>query len=111
MVLKFALISFLSLLLFSCGENESVSPRQEESEPLPQVVGKQIYLQHCAVCHGEDGKLGVSGAKDLSLSTLKDAEIVILLENGRNGMPPMKELIGTAENMAATVEHVKTLRK
>lgn len=111
MVLRLSIASLFTLLLFSCGGNESVAPMQDETEPLPRVVGQQIYLQHCAVCHGEDGKLGVSGAKDLSVSTLKDAEIVAIIENGRKGMPPMKELIGTVENMAATVEHVKSLRK
>src|SRR5688500_2960803 len=32
--------------------------------------GKSLYEAKCGLCHGNDGKLGVSGAKDLSQTTL-----------------------------------------
>ena len=39
--------------------------------------GKLIYKQYCIVCHGADGKLAVSGAKDLSISTVSKEERII----------------------------------
>ena len=32
--------------------------------------GKLVYKQYCVICHGADGKLAVSGATDLSTSTV-----------------------------------------
>jgi cytochrome c6 len=66
---------------------------------------------HCAQCHGEDGKLGSSGAKDLSISKLSDQKIRQLITNGKGAMPPMKALLETDTNIQLVLSHIKALRK
>jgi mono/diheme cytochrome c family protein len=51
------------------------------------VDGRAIYESACAVCHGDDGKLGMAGATDLSQTNLSQSEIVRVILNGKNAMP------------------------
>jgi mono/diheme cytochrome c family protein len=76
----------------------------------PEVVGENLFIMHCAVCHGEDGKLGASGAKDLSISNLSDAATLKIIKEGKNAMPPMKALLGNNKNISLVLEHIKKLR-
>ena len=78
---------------------------------LPEEKGASLFLMHCASCHGEDGKLGASGAKDLSVSKLTDKEIENIINNGKNAMPPMKVLLENKDNIELVIKHVKSLRK
>jgi mono/diheme cytochrome c family protein len=66
---------------------------------------------HCAQCHGEDGKLGSSGAKDLSVSKLSDDKILQIIKNGKGAMPSMKALLETDTNIQLVLSHVKALRR
>ncbi|WP_027003497.1 SirB2 family protein [Hugenholtzia roseola] len=72
--------------------------------------GKEIYASAgCVACHGDDGALGLSGAKSLQASTLTTAEIENIIRNGKNAMPAYKTL--TDAQVKALVEHVESLRK
>ena len=64
------------LLLVSC----SSSGDNVKSEPTetPEVAGENLFIMHCAACHGDDGKLGASGAKDLTASRLDDVRQCLL---------------------------------
>jgi mono/diheme cytochrome c family protein len=92
--------------IFSTGKNNQgvVLQDLQKSEMNGMVQG-------CANCHGEDGKLGASGAKDLTLSTLTDAEVLQRINEGKNGMPQMKSVLETKENVTAVAEYVKGMRK
>ena len=108
MVLK--LVAFLLVsILFAC------SSEPDKKNTIPQETPAQksanLFILYCASCHGEDGKLGSSGAKDLSKSTLSIAEINEILVNGKNAMPPMNELLETKENQDLVIKHVQSLRK
>lgn len=107
LVLTFVGISSC-LLVTSCNSG-SVSSSKAETDVPPS--GKELYLANCAVCHGEDGKLGASGAKDLTVSTLSDNEVLQRINEGKNGMPPMKSALETKENVSAVAEYVKGMRK
>lgn len=105
-------IYFFSILLFglaSCSNNQS----QNDVLPpeTPEEKGASLFIMHCASCHGEDGKLGASGAKDLTMSKLSDQEIEKILMNGKNAMPPMKVILENKENLNLVINHVKSLRK
>ncbi len=52
--------------------------------------GKTIYNQSCASCHGNDGKLGIAGASDLSQTSLQHHEIVTIILNGKGAMPKVQ---------------------
>ena len=49
--------------------------------------GKALYENTCASCHGSDGKLGLSGAKDLSATLLDAGAIKGIILHGKGMMP------------------------
>jgi len=109
MVLRIYFFAFLLFGLLSCSNNQS----QADALPpeTPEEKGASLFILHCASCHGEDGKLGASGAKDLSISKLNDKEIEKIIVNGKNAMPPMIVLLENKENIKFVIKHVKSLRK
>ena len=109
MVLRIYFFSIILIGLSSCSNNEAkvdILPPE-----TPQEKGASLFLIHCASCHGEDGKLGASGAKDLSVSKLSAKEIENIINNGKNAMPPMNVLLENKENIDLVIKHVKSLRK
>ncbi|MDO8999315.1 MAG: c-type cytochrome [Bacteroidota bacterium] len=49
--------------------------------------GKSLYLANCGLCHGDDGKLGMSGAKDITASNLDVSGIKEIIMHGKGAMP------------------------
>ncbi len=109
MVLKSCLFFALFLLLFSCQTTTENS--EELATQTPAEQGASLYTMHCAQCHGEDGKLGSSGAKDLSVSELSDDKILQIIKNGKGAMPSMKALLETDTNIQLVLRHIKALRR
>lgn len=109
-----ALIS-LMFLIYAYGISETKSPFMSDEKkkvdtanvPIAEV-GKKIYEEKCTLCHGSDGKLGLSGAKDLTQSTLTHDEKVALVMNGKNAMMSFKEQL-TPEQVEAVVLYVEAL--
>ncbi|MGB0034972.1 MAG: c-type cytochrome [Candidatus Acidiferrales bacterium] len=63
-----------------------------EGQPDAIAAGAKLYRQHCAECHGEDGR-GRGHAADLRSAKVRNAtpgELAWLLRNGNlaHGMPP-----------------------
>lgn len=73
-------------------------------------LGKAIYDANCKSCHGDDGKLGLSGAKDLSASTLTSEGLTAQITNGKNAMPAYGTVL-KGEEIKAVTEYVQTLKK
>lgn len=71
------------------------------------IDGKQIYEEKCAMCHGTDGKLGLSGAKDLTTTQLGHVDIVSLVANGKNAMPAFNTSLNN-EQIEAVTAYVET---
>ncbi len=107
-------ILFFGILfsITSCSENSSdkVNISTEEIiKPFTAADAKDLFLSKCTVCHGSDGKLGASQAKDLSTSKLSDEEILDRIKHGKNAMPPFEGLI-PEDQRKMLVSFVKTLR-
>lgn len=68
--------------------------------------GRSVFLAQCALCHGDDGKKGLGGAKNLHESRLDKNQIMELLMKGRNTMPSYKNVLKEQE-MLAVVAYVK----
>ena len=110
MVLKNSIIfSCLVSLTFACQE----SPQQQDhfTKQTPAEQGASLYSMHCAQCHGEDGKLGASGAKNLSTSRLSDQQMLHIIKKGKGAMPSMEALLETDTNLNLVVSHLKGLRR
>lgn len=111
MVLTRVLFLFSFVCLVSCGNAESKKSEGALPSESPAERGASLYTVNCASCHGEDGKLGASGAKDLSESRLSDAQIKRILKKGKNAMPPMADILENSENIDVVIAHIKSLRK
>ncbi len=72
--------------------------------------GKQLYTAACVNCHGTDGKLGVAGAKDLTLSTLSHADKVAIITNGKGSMTPFEGQLKEQE-IEAVAAYVDSMKK
>ena len=108
MVLRFTVFSFSALLLFAC---KPPAGDCEECEAEAKISGKSLFMDQCLSCHGADGKLGNSGAKDLSISKLTPNEIIEVLSEGKGAMPPALELLADPNQMDSVVQFVQSLRK
>ena len=109
MVLKSTFLFGSVLFIFSC--QSAAENKEELAKQTPAEQGASLYTMHCAQCHGEDGKLGSSGAKDLSKSSLADEQVLQIIKNGKGAMPSMKALLETEDNIHLVLSHVKALRR
>lgn len=71
------------------------------------ISGKEIFEEKCSLCHGNDGKLGMAGAKNLSVSMLDHAGIVEIITNGKNGMISYKSTL-SVEQIEAVSSYIET---
>lgn len=72
--------------------------------------GFTTFKTYCVTCHGKDGKLGLSGAANLSASTLSKQEAIEVISNGRKLMAPYKSILSPQE-IEAVADYILTLRK
>ena len=103
-------------LVYAYGISETKSPTFKivtgniKFESVPQAdLGKSIYESKCIICHGADGKLALSGAKDLTQSQLTLEQKTELIKNGKNAMMPYKDQL-TDEQVKAVAEYVTSMQ-
>ena len=69
-----------------------------------------IFGSRCAACHGKDGKGAPAGkalgVKDLTVTKLSEAELVTVISDGRNKMPPQKASLKPDE-IQALAKYIK----
>lgn len=98
------LFLFSTLVLFSCAESNPTTP---DGKP----DGKALYEQNCSICHGDDGKMGSAGAKDLSISTMSLEERMSIIKTGKGGMAPFGDDLLNEEQRKAVAEYIESFRK
>jgi mono/diheme cytochrome c family protein len=70
--------------------------------------GAQLFLKHCTVCHGEDGRGNGPAARDLKtrpadltdrreMARMTEGEIFWKIAHGRDPMPPFRRLMRDEE--------------
>ena len=69
------------------------------------INAQVLYTDNCALCHGADGKLGMTGAKDLSVTQMQKDSIQLVILNGKGAM---KGVPLSQEQAAAIAEYVLT---
>lgn len=99
---------YAALSAIACGSAEGQADRRAAAPSAPD--GMAIFKQYCVVCHGADGKMGLNGAKDLSLSTLTLDERINTISNGRKLMTPFNEVLSVDE-IKAVAKYTLTLKK
>lgn len=101
--------SVLAFAIFSCGDGTKASANGAGEQP-EKIDGAALYDSKCVICHGGDGKAGVMGASDLSVSKLDHAGAVNVVKNGRKGMRAFGGELSDAE-MEAVVTYAESLKK
>lgn len=87
------ILAALSLLMLtgSFGLAESYHKKKgiakDDGTGIVATTGESLYKKNCVLCHGNDGKLGASGAKDLSASAMDVAEMKQIILHGKGMMP------------------------
>jgi mono/diheme cytochrome c family protein len=99
----------LVLMLWLCSSCSENSDATWVREPGGRT-GQELYLLNCASCHGEQGDLGVSGAKNLRASVLNPVAIQTIVRNGKNAMPAFKGIITEQSSYDSLVTYVISLR-
>ena len=120
--LSFLFLSISLLLLIGCGgkDNASSSAASANTKTVEKSVEKTatptnkkgllVFRKYCLACHGADGKLAISGAKDLSISTLPLEERIEQVTNGKGLMTPYKDILSPSQ-IKSVCEYIEDLRK
>lgn len=85
------------ILLIALAACQSGSPDVSSSSTGAASAGAALYAKKCALCHGDDGKMAVGGAKDLTASTLSKDEVVQQIIHGKGSMPPYGDVLSAQE--------------
>lgn len=106
------LIFFISaLVIFSCNKSGDEKPKDKPVKPkLSASSGQDIYTKYCRLCHGSNGKAGISGSADLSISVLTPQEKINVITNGRKGMTAFKDQL-TPEQIKLVADYIETLHQ
>lgn len=105
-------LGFFALLVFvviACAQKENKTA-SSSSESKPVVDGSKIFKQNCALCHGQDGKLGANGSKDLTISELDLNERIAMVTKGKGVMMPFENIL-TLSEIKAVAEYSMALGK
>ena len=111
---KFSMFSFIALVVFSCSGGSDRNKSVNEGKPAeqieePAINGQRIFKVSCAICHGNDGKLGANGSKDLTKSILTLEERITMVTKGKNTMPPQEGIL-SPEEIKAVAAYSMTLK-
>ena len=96
---------FLLIAALAGACSQSGSGSQTSASP-----GETVYKKYCVLCHGLDGKLGLNGSKDLTISKLTLEERIIQVTKGKNTMTPFQGIL-SPEEIKAVAEYTMTLTK
>lgn len=102
------ILASVSLLLitasFGLAEVAAKKKMQADNSTIASNDGKALYFNNCSMCHGDDGKMGTMGAKDLSATAMNAAAIKEVILRGQNLMKPVPVSEEQAASIAAYVE-------
>lgn len=107
-------LAFMSMMLiiYAYGVSETKAPFMKKNKTEITAApgdGKAVYEAKCVNCHGSDGKLGLSGAKDLTASSLSHDEKKEIILNGKNAMMGFRDQL-TDEQVESVVTYISQLK-
>lgn len=82
----------------------------------PELSGQELFLRHCATCHGENGmgksfvaqQPGMPDVSDLTSSTATEDEQLRILTQGRGAMPAFGTRL-SAPQRHLLIRYIRTL--
>ena len=67
------------------------------AQAAPPAPGQLIFQKNCVRCHGQNGRLGLNGAHDLTKSNLNAFGRTYLVTNGLGKMPAFNKTLTPAQ--------------
>jgi cytochrome c6 len=109
---KLIILALVVAGIYACGSKDvhKNNSTASSSESKPKVDGAAIFKQHCELCHGADGKLGLNGSKDLTVSQLDLNERIAQISKGKGLMIAYENILSLSE-IKAVAEYTMTLAK
>lgn len=107
--IKNIIFTVLIIVTFSCAQNDNKKTVSASSPTASVVDGAKIFKKSCVVCHGEDGKLGLNGSKDLTQSEVDLDTRIVQITKGKGLMTPFEHIL-SAEEIIAVAEYTITLK-
>ena len=111
------LLAFAALLFItaSCSNSEGKGTTANSTSTMTgnapaKIDAQKLYNLNCKLCHGAEGNLGLSGAKDLTASTLTKEERISIISNGKGGMSGYSSVLSKKE-IAALADFLDTFKK
>ncbi len=99
---RYIIIALLALV-WACGGGET------QTETDPTALGKKLYKTQCSICHGDDGRKGLSGAKLIPESALDVKQRITLITKGKGNMMPYAGIL-SEEEIEAVAAYTMTLK-
>jgi mono/diheme cytochrome c family protein len=119
---KILAVVAIIMLISAYGLAEMIKAQFGKRQTVTQVItepanqdynitehGEALFAAQCVVCHGADGRADLSGAKDLTLSSKTNDEIIETIKKGKNSMPKMANIY-SGQELKALADYVKSLR-
>jgi len=107
----------LMAFIYVYGISETRSVSFSHDTPIESVGnenqlsdGQTIYQTHCQNCHGAAGKLGLSGAPDLTASVISDVEMKERIVNGKNAMQGYGKIL-SEEEIEKVIDYIHSFGK
>ena len=117
MNIRFAFALICIITAVACGGGESsdsdnkAEPKKDEATVKADAPnGEKIFRTYCITCHGIDGKLGLNGARDLSVSEVSLEDRIEQVTNGKGLMTPFEGIL-TEEQIKAVVDYTFTFKE
>jgi mono/diheme cytochrome c family protein len=99
---KIIITLLLLAIIIACSGKESTKSGST-------VDGEAIYKKYCTICHGVNGKLGLNGSKDITISKLTEPERIMQITKGKNTMTPFEGIL-SPEEIKAVAAYSMTLK-
>jgi mono/diheme cytochrome c family protein len=108
-----AVISFIMIIaaygLAEMSKKPMAVSQDVSGETTSVVNGHDIFIGNCTSCHGEDGRLGLMGATDLSTSVTDLNAKIEIIKNGKNAMKGYADIL-SEEQIKAVAEYTESLK-
>ena len=101
---KILISCILIALIIACAGKEKTTPGT-----VSVAEGEKVYKKYCILCHGADGKLGINGAKDLTVCKFTLEERETQIKKGKNTMTPFEGIL-TEEQIKSVAAYSMTLK-
>jgi mono/diheme cytochrome c family protein len=100
-------LAALALLMITASYGLAEMSRKQKAvvAEAGTVDGKTLYEANCKLCHGEDGKLGMTGAADLSKSVMDLVTVKQTILKGKGNMQPIPMSDDQATAIADYIEN------